>query len=248
MLTVINDADLYVRGMQTLLASWEVYADGAPGATVLRLPGLAAAVFPNEPERAVYNNAVLERDLGPLERADAVDAMEAAYEAAGVGHFAAWVHESDVPMRINLERRGYSIEESTLAMGMPLDHICLPRPVVELAPPDWSDYLRVFLPPGLLSGADPAAFHVLIACLDGERVAAGLALDFDGDCGIYNVETLEHARRRGLGTALTALLVYDALVRGCETASLQSTKTAEHLYAAVGFQNLGQILEYAPHP
>jgi GNAT superfamily N-acetyltransferase len=248
LLTVINDADLYVRGMQTLLASWEVYADGAPGATVLRLPGLAAAVFPNEPERAVYNNAVLERDLGPLERADAVDAMEAAYEAAGVSHFAAWVHESDVPMRTDLERRGYSIEESTLAMGMPLDDIRLPRPVVELAPPDWSDYLRVFLPPGLLRGADPSAFHVLIACLDGERVAAGLALDFDGDCGIYNVGTLEHARRRGLGTALTALLVYDALVRGCKTASLQSTKMAEHLYAAVGFRNLGRILEYAPVP
>ena len=50
-----------MSGMQTLLASWEVYADGAPGATVLRLPGLAAAVFPNEPARAVYNNAVLER-------------------------------------------------------------------------------------------------------------------------------------------------------------------------------------------
>jgi ribosomal protein S18 acetylase RimI-like enzyme len=248
MLTVINDADLYVRGMQTLLASWDVYADGAPGATVLRLPGLAAAVFPNEPERAVYNNAVLERDLGPLERADAVDAMEAAYEAAGVSHFAAWVHESDVPMRTELERRGYSIEESTLAMGMPLDDIRLPRPVVELAPSDWSEYLCVFLPPGLLSGADPSAFHVLTACLDGERVAAGLALDFDGDCGIYNVGTLEHARRRGLGTALTALLVYDALVRGCETASLQSTKMAEHVYAAVGFRNLGRILEYAPRP
>ena len=65
---------------------------------------------------------------------------------------------------------------------------------------------------------------------------------FDGDCGIYNVGTLEHARRRGLGTALTALLVYEALVRGCETASLQSTKMAKHLSAAVGFRNLGRIL------
>jgi hypothetical protein len=33
-------------------------------------------------------------------------------------------------------------------------------------------------------------------------------------------------------------------VRGCETASLQSTTMAEHLYAAVGFRNIGRILEY----
>jgi hypothetical protein len=38
---------------------------------------VAAAVFPNEPERAVYNNALLDRDLGPGDRTAAVDAMEA---------------------------------------------------------------------------------------------------------------------------------------------------------------------------
>jgi ribosomal protein S18 acetylase RimI-like enzyme len=41
-----------------------------------------------------------------------------------------------------------------------------------------------------------------------------MAFDHGSDCGIYNVGTLEHARRRGLGTALTAYLVHDALARG----------------------------------
>ena len=59
-----------------------------------------------------------------------------------------------------------------------------------------------------------------------------LAFDHQGDCGIYNLATLERARRRGLGTALTALHVHDALARGCQTASLQSTKVAERAYAA----------------
>ena len=80
----------------------------------------------------------------------------------------------------------------------------------------------------------------------GENVATGMAFDLDGDCGIYNVGTLEHARRRGLGTALTALLLHDALARGCQTASLQSTDIAEGVYAAVGFRDLGQIFEYVP--
>ena len=50
----------------------------------------------------------------------------------------------------------------------------------------------------------------------------------------------------GLGTALTARLIHDARERGCSTASLQSTAMAERVYAAVGFRDLGAILEYVP--
>src|SRR6266496_1819696 len=104
-MTVLTDADLYLRGIGTLLASWQEYARGATGAVVRRSPGVATATFPNEPERAVYNNALLERDLAAPERADALDAMEAAYAAAGVTRFAAWVHERDEAMRGELGDR-----------------------------------------------------------------------------------------------------------------------------------------------
>ena len=73
-----------------------------------------------------------------------------------------------------------------------------------------------------------------------------MAFDHHGDCGIYNVTTLPHARRRGLGTALTALHLHEARGRGCLTASLQSTEVAEGVYAAVGFRDLGQIFELVP--
>jgi ribosomal protein S18 acetylase RimI-like enzyme len=73
-----------------------------------------------------------------------------------------------------------------------------------------------------------------------------MAFDLDGDCGIYNVGTLEHARRRGLARALTAIQLRDARARDCETASLQATPVAERLYAAIGFRNLGCFLEYVP--
>src|ERR1700751_3786784 len=97
-----TDAGLYLRGSDTLLASWEAYASGAVGAAVKRLPGVAAAVFPHEPERDVYNNALLERGLGPGERSDALDAMEAVYAAAGITRFAAWVHQTATAMRAGL--------------------------------------------------------------------------------------------------------------------------------------------------
>jgi ribosomal protein S18 acetylase RimI-like enzyme len=242
-----TDAELYLRGSDTLLASWEAYARGANGAALHRLPGVAAAVFPHEPERAVYNNALLQRDLDAGERSAALDAMEAVYAADGVARFAVWVHESDEPMRGELERRGYTPDTTTRAMGMGLDEIRLPRPEIPLRPARWLEYLTMEgLPLDFLCTADHAAFHLLAARADGELVAAALAYDFDGDCGIYNLGTVEKARRRGLGTALTAAQVHDARARGCRTASLQSTEIAERVYAAVGFRDLGRILEYVP--
>ncbi len=242
-----TDAELYRRGTETLLAAWERYAQGATRATVRRLPGVVAAVFPSGPERGVYNNAVLERGLAASQRADAICAMEAAYEAGGVTRFAAWVHESDEAMRSALERRGYTLDEVTRAMGMTLDDIRLPRPDLELGPADFSEHLRLGgLPPDFLSGADPSAFHVLVARLGGDSVTTGIGFDFAGDCGIYNVGTLPSARRRGLATALTAIHLHDARARGCQTASLQSTAVAERVYGAVGFRDLGRILEYVP--
>jgi ribosomal protein S18 acetylase RimI-like enzyme len=226
--------------MATVIASWAEYARGARGASVQTLPGVTAAVFPEGPERAFYNNAV-------LERADGVGAMEAAYAEAGIDGFAAWTHESDASIRAALERRGYALLETTRAMGMALADAAPPRAQVELRPASWADYLRVGdLPPGLLTGIDPDAFHVVVGYLDGDAVAAGIAYDHDGDCGIYNVGTLERARRRGIGTAVTAALVQDAVERGCRTASLQSTPMAERVYAAAGFRDLGRILEYGP--
>ena len=242
-----TDAELYLRGNETLLASWEAYARGAVGAAVKRLPGVAAAVFPHEPERAVYNNALLDHHLDAGARAAALDTMEAVYAAAGVASFAAWVDESDPALRAGLERRGYTLDTTTRAMGMALDEIVVPRPQIDLGPAAWPEYLKMDgLPPDFLATADHAAFHLLAARIDGEMVAAALAYDYAGDSGIYNVGTVEKARRRGLGTALTAAQVYDARDRGCRTASLQSTPMAERVYAAVGFRDLGRFFEYVP--
>jgi ribosomal protein S18 acetylase RimI-like enzyme len=229
--------------MRTLVASWAAFARGAPGAAVTRHPGVVTAVFPAGPERDVFNNALLDRDRPTRERRAATATMEAAY--AGVGRFAAWVHESDEPLRADLAARGYRVAESTLAMGLPLAQLRRPRPPLVPAAPDWTEHLRILeVPPGLLAGADPAEFHLLTAGLEGAAVATAMAFDHDGDCGIYNVSTLPVARRRGLGTALTVAHLHDAAARGARTASLQSSPMAERVYAAAGFRGLGRILEY----
>jgi hypothetical protein len=47
-----------------------------------RFPGVATAVFPNGPEHAVYNNALLERDLAAAERANSAQHLRAGAKAS----------------------------------------------------------------------------------------------------------------------------------------------------------------------
>jgi hypothetical protein len=248
--SVPTDRRLYDRGTATAVACWEHFARTTEGAEVIRAPGLAAAIFPSGPERSVYNNAILERDLGSAGRAAAIAAMEDAYAAARVDRFAAWVHETDFPMSRELERRGYRCTESTRAMGMRLDEPPDVLPDVDVSRPTWPEYqeflTRVGAPAGLLPHVDAAALDIAMARLRDRNVATALSFDHDGDCGIFNVSTIPWARRRGLGTALTALQLHAAKRRGCTTSSLQSTPLAEGVYTAVGFKDLGRILEYVP--
>jgi GNAT superfamily N-acetyltransferase len=246
-----DDRQLYDRAVATVLASWEAIARGSAAAEVQRLPGVTAGIFPNEPERSIYNNAVLDRGLSPGERIAAVETMQAAYTSAGIEEYAAWVHESEPDLSLELGGRGFAAVESTRVMGMSLTDLPpAPNGAAEIAVADWATYLEYLhgfgLPETLLSNVDPEAFHVLAARSDGEVVATALAFDHAGDCGIFNTSTYEHARRRGLATALTAQHLREAAKRGCETATLQSTPMAERVYGSVGFHDLGRFLEFAP--
>ena len=245
-----SESDLYRRGSATLLASWEVDARGSAGAEVVLSDGFAAAVFPNDPERSFYNNVLLHRGLNRAGRRHAIEAVESVYADAGVDRYAAWAHESDGALRVELCGSGYRLEETTRVMGMSLDDLESKPSDVDVQTFSWPRYLAYLssegMPDGLLSGVDPDAYHVLGAPVAGQDVATAIAFDHDGDCGIFNMGTLEPFRRRGLATALLWRHLEDAIVRGCSTASLQSTPMAEGVYAAVGFRDLGRFFEYVP--
>src|SRR5262249_34915915 len=159
----MNDEELYRRGAETLLASWEAIARGSRGARVIRGERFAAAVFPSAPERSIYNNALLEPGAS-------LDAVEAAY--AGIDGFALWVHESDQTTQAALLARGYMITETTRAMGMELRDAHFSLSQLDLAPALWPDYVRYLerfgVPAGLLAGVNPSAFRLLLARHDGE--------------------------------------------------------------------------------
>jgi ribosomal protein S18 acetylase RimI-like enzyme len=243
----MSSRTLYDRMLANLVASWERYAVVAPGAVVAHVAGAFVAAFPAPPERTVYNNAVLDRGLDVAHAHTAVNAIEEVYGNAAIDGYAVWAHESDGASIVALEERGYRVDTSTraMAMSLPLDAIPVPRPDLRLDPADWHEHRRLAeLPDGLLAGLGADDFLVRVAVVDGETVGTAIAYDHGGDCGIYNVVTRSHARRRGIGTSMTALLVHEARERGCTTASLQSTAIAEGVYAAVGFRDLGLFIEY----
>jgi ribosomal protein S18 acetylase RimI-like enzyme len=245
-----TDEELYDRMLATLFASWRRVAEGSVRASVQQLPGATIALFPAGPERGVYNNAVLERRLGGPELRAAVDSIAREYTEAGIDRYAIWAHESEPAALGELAGRGFQVDTWTAAMAMTLNEIAVERPRIELGPSEWQEHLRYLevegAPGGLLAGVDGGDFHVLGARLEGESVATAIAYDHDGDCGIFNTGTLPRSRRRGLATALTALHLYGARERGCETASLQATEPAQGVYARVGFRALGRFIEYVP--
>jgi hypothetical protein len=73
-----------------------------------------------------------------------------------------------------LEARGLRFDSATRAMAMSLDELAAPRPRIELGDLGWDGYGEFARIPGLLRGASAAEFNLRVA------------------------------RRRGIGTALTA--------------------------------------------
>jgi|SRR5215207_4229508 len=99
------DADLYLRGAQTLVGSWEAYARGPDGVEVIRSPGVAIAVFPSEPERAfLQQRAARARPLlfGAGERLGQDGGCVRVRRGRPLCRL---VHESDEAMRDELEAR-----------------------------------------------------------------------------------------------------------------------------------------------
>ena len=120
---VTTDHDLYARGAATLLASWEAYARGAAGAALSvstgSRPRCSRAIPSARCTTTRCSTATSARPRAPRPSRR----WTAAYRSAGVDRYAAWVHESDEGMRAELTGRGYTLEESTRAMGMALDDL-----------------------------------------------------------------------------------------------------------------------------
>ena len=79
---------------------------------------------------------------------------------------------------------------------------------------------------------------------DDVAVTAGLGSRTGRTIGVYNIATVESARRRGLGAAMTMRVVDDGAAAGCDVAILQASEMGQPVYERLGFRT---VVEYFGH-
>jgi GNAT superfamily N-acetyltransferase len=82
---------------------------------------------------------------------------------------------------------------------------------------------------------------VYVGYADDAPVATGLGVRTGRAIGVYNIATIETARRRGYGEAMTARVAADGRAAGCEIAILQASEMGRSTYERLGYRT---VVEY----
>jgi GNAT superfamily N-acetyltransferase len=91
--------------------------------------------------------------------------------------------------------------------------------------------------------AQPAA-ALYVGYVDGEPAVSGLGIRTERTIGVYNIATVQSARRRGFGAAMTARIVADGAAAGCDVAILQASEMGRPIYERMGFRTVVEYLGY----
>jgi ribosomal protein S18 acetylase RimI-like enzyme len=260
----LDVADLVRRNMENEIALWSAAAGLTPGAVagrdgtigwflndipvpffnqafVLEAPAEEAALRravdrlrSHERPYQVRIRAGLDDDLLPL-IADLglVEDAEEAYPAMALSPIPEDLDAPPAPddLEIQLATDGSTFEgHATLVaegFGMP------------------PELVRRFLGPQVL---EIAGIVILVGSRAGEPVATAMGFVANGTVGIYNVATIESARRRGYGAALTRRAIDEGRHRGADVAILQSSTMGRRVYEAIGFRETAEFRVFVQSP
>ncbi len=186
-----------------------------------------------------------------------------------------WLNRSGVPYQVRLdEGRAQRAIQECVALGLERAASRMPGMVLEVlpAPPEPpagvttervdattyplfvealiasgfpSEWAAASFPSSLVRNRNMALF---IGKLDGATAAMSLALRTGDVTGVYAVGTAEHARRRGLGTAVTWACVGAAREWGSQAVVLQASEMGLPVYRAMGFREVVEYARFAPPP
>jgi GNAT superfamily N-acetyltransferase len=84
--------------------------------------------------------------------------------------------------------------------------------------------------------------------LDDKPVACATVLYSEGVAGIHNVATYPEARRKGIGTYISAVPLFEAVDRGYKVSILLSSRMGYNVYKRLGFVDYCQPVEYQWNP
>jgi GNAT superfamily N-acetyltransferase len=242
---VKSDRELVAAADENFIASFRTLAEHVPDGDCREAPGLFA--FATGLPMALFNGCVV---TGSVDTDDLDSAI--AWVKESNAPFRVWVAEGLRAERSHVGRTPGLAAQETSYPGMALHP--LPDPpapaagvtVTPIGAAGFDEFLAVLVEAGLerdlalrlfLPGfvADPAV-ALFVARLDGEPAGTSMAIRSHAASGVYNVLTLEHARRRGIGTALTWAAVAAGKAWERDTIVLQSSAMGESMYRAMGFR------------
>jgi GNAT superfamily N-acetyltransferase len=104
-------------------------------------------------------------------------------------------------------------------------------------------YVNVIIPALSSLGADPGCWARFVAILHGKVVAQSVVFLTTGElgaAGIYQVGVVPHARRSGIGQAVTRAACLYAREKGYRYAVLNATDAGRRTYEQLGFVRVGE--------
>lgn len=214
----------------------------------------------------MHLNAVLTTHLEPDGADEAIGEMLARFRERGAP-FIWWVMPSASPSDLadRLQAHGlvddgrwpgYAIATDALADPPPVDGLEIRRvasaedfdtylgiyaPILSPSPAFTDLFVRVTKRVGLEEDAPEQHF---IGLLHGEPVATVSLVTAGGAAGIYNVTTVEAARGRGIGAAMTVAAVRHGADLGFDLATLQASTMGRPVYERLGFEFVCDLLPY----
>jgi ribosomal protein S18 acetylase RimI-like enzyme len=213
-----------------------------------------------------YLNAVMETHLTGLDAEGRIGELVDDLKGRGVP-FVWWALPSSRPENLAaiLGEQGLIAGDAWPGMAVPLADLIEPPEVDGLEIRRVSDeatydtYESVFAPilspgPAFTAALAAASRRIgfaldapevhFVGYLAGEPVATTSLITAGGAAGIYNVTTVESARGRGIGAALTAHAIRFGARRGLEVATLQASSMGRPVYERLGFRFACDLVPY----
>ena len=211
---------------------------------------VTALIFPDAPERSVFNSVFYE-DAGEL--GGRLAEIAAVYQRAGVRAWTVWAPEDDAGAAAALKAAGHRLDATPRDMALDLA-------TYELGPGGGGGAeLREEYDPSAMARINEVAYgypegefapverarmeglRIYFADLDGEPVSTLAIWAHQGDAVVVWVATLPEARSRGMSTRLLDRALADAREQGLATSTLQATKLGAPVYEKLGYRDLGAM-------